>query len=365
MRGVQLSELVSNAEFMQHTAQMVSEVGRFVSETALNSALADKVSSSQLIQELSKKQNTGDYVVSSYFSSELSKKQPIGDYATNTAVGSVATRAIRPVEAVVIGSSTPNPFASILNDPNGEAQVVSLNIVEGTDLYLPPARLCAVGTKIYLRGSAMTCPVNPYHHNTTIRPIRIFSNTRDVYSAGRYYTNNTLLETFTNAEWRVDLECIVAGCGLKGWLWTNSVESKNLLELSSSITTAIQSIAEARQDLSNLKNNVLKKGEGVISGFYNLRNSSTGTYTVKATDYHILARTTANGDTYPYIRVDNSLPVGHQFIVDMPFSECRVRFIIPSGATTWGNGGTEWNHGYRYHVTKSWSNEVLIPLRYD
>lgn len=358
LRGVQISDLTANTEFMQLTARKVSEVGRFVSETALNSALADKVNTvelanyattEKLAQELSKKQNAGDYVVSSYFSSELSK--------TNTAVSSVETRAIRPVEAIVVGSSTPNPFAPILGNPNGDPKVLSLNVVEGTDIYLPPAQDCAVGTKIFLRGSTMSCPVTPYHHSTSIRPIRIYSNERDVYSAGRYYTNNTLLETFTNAEWRVDLECIVAGCGLKGWLWTNSVESKNLLELSSSITTAIQSIAETRQDLSNLKNNVIKKGEGIISGFYNLRNSSTGTYTVKATDYHILARTTANGDTYPYIRVDNSLPVGHQFIVDMPFSECRVRFIIPSGATTWGNGGTEWTHGYRYHVTKSWSNE--------
>lgn len=287
---------------------------------------------------------------------ELAKKQPVGSYATTVQLDGVQKFAIRPSNADVVGSSTNNPFAPIL-DPNGESKVISLDIVEGTDLYLPPARLCAVGTKIFLRGSTMSCPTNPYHHNTTIRPIRIFSNERDVYSAGRYYSGNNLVETFTNAEWRVDLECIIAGCGLKGWFWVNSVECKNLSEFTSSITTAIQGIAEAKQEINRLKNSVLRKGEGIISGFYNLRNSSTGTYTVKATDYHILARTTANGDTYPYIRVDNSLPVGHQFIVDIPFSECRVRLVLPSVATTWGNGGTEWTHGYRYHVTKSWSNE--------
>ncbi|WP_036885566.1 hypothetical protein [Porphyromonas gingivicanis] len=203
----------------------------------------------------------------------------------------------------------------------------------------------------------MSCPTNPYHHNTTIRPIRIFSNERDVYSAGRYYSGNNLVETFTNAEWRVDLECIIAGCGLKGWFWVNSVECKNLSEFTSSITTAIQGIAEAKQEINRLKNSVLRKGEGLQLGFFNLVNHNSGTYHVKATDYHIVARRTANGDNYPYIRVSESLPNGHEFIVDIPFNDCRVRFVMPAGGATWGNGGTEWQSGYRYHVTKSHTKE--------
>lgn len=63
MRGVQLSELVSNTEFMRQTAQKVSEVGRFATQEMVNSTIASQIAPLQNERRMVARQGNLPYTV--------------------------------------------------------------------------------------------------------------------------------------------------------------------------------------------------------------------------------------------------------------------------------------------------------------
>lgn len=278
-----------------------------------------------------------------------------------------------------------------------------VNTYQGEEIKLLKASSIPLGSRLVFRciGKKLSyCPDSETRIVDLTARSKIISEKKDVYSASSglsIYDNSSepwgyKVCEFKGIDWRAEFIRSQDSCGTPIWIWTNYNDSHDLKMMSEMVATQVNTTTGQQQTLDvlkgemrntisqlidvnnlsidngqritnltsrtqNLENQVLKKGEGLALGFINLLNYNGGVYTVKETDYHILARKTGNGDAYPYIKVSENLPHGHRFIVDMPYSECRVRLVLPSGGVTWGNGGIEWTHGHRYEVVKSNSRE--------
>ncbi|WP_036885680.1 hypothetical protein, partial [Porphyromonas gingivicanis] len=276
---------------------------------------------------------------------------------------------------IASANSTPSVLHIVLNGWSGEAR-------------MPRLSTTALGTVVYVSYSSrfiLQCPAGEYipklfffenekPYDATFHPIPVSTHNgmlrMDLISARNCKGFYSFIATAKITENGYGSE--------KCWVLTNSSSVRDSAgverleeqfgsvfqqfrnykqQTDSYITSLSTNYQSLLQKFNELKNKTLVKGEGLQLSFFNLVNYNSGTYHVKATDYHILARRTGNGDNYPYIRVSESLPDGHEFIVDIPFNDCRVRLVLPPGGSTWGNGGTEWTHGYRYHVTKSHTKE--------
>ncbi len=380
-----LSELVSQQDLNAQLARKADAhaLDNLVSQQDLNAQLARKadahaldnlVSQQDLYAQLARKADAhalGNLVSQQDLNAQLARKadaHALGNYATQTSVLSIKSLSLRPSEHTIVSNASSNIFAPILNDPEGMPKSLSLLVIEGTNLYLPPAQACAMGTKIYLTGAKGNCPTTPRHGNTIIKPIHIYSsNKRDIYSAGAHHLNDNsnLIKVFNNAEWRMDLECITAGCGLKGWLWINSAEGENIPEITNDIEAITRNIASTNEKLKSVERNATKKGEGVQTSFFNTVNLSGSSLNIAENHHKILARTTESGSNNLTFYFSTSLPNGFELQIFMPFHGCSVHLALPLGASTWGNGTRTLTPGYKYEITKSYINEWginKIPL---
>lgn len=276
---------------------------------------------------------------------------------------------------IASANSTPSVLHIVLNGWSGEAR-------------MPRLSTTALGTVVYVSYSShfiLQCPAGE------AIPKLFFFNGEKPYDATFYpipvstYNGMLRMDLISARDCKGFYSFIATskiredGLGIeKCWVLINSSSVRNSVgverldghieylyqqfrnykqQTDSYITSISADYQSLLQKFNELKNKTLVKGGGLQLGFYNLGQHNSGTYDVKVSDYHILAKRTANGDNYPYIRVGKNLPNGFEFIVDVPFDGCRVRFVTPTNSSLWGNGGTEWQSGYRYHVTKSHTNE--------